>query len=136
MAKVKADDSFVRDAKAALALRRGDVAGAEKILADSDNNDSKAVVAILSGRYAEAEELLAGSKEKCLKGLAYILNGKLDEASKVITCKCPKSSYLKAIIAARKGNTAEVKSNLERAFKNAELKARAAKDIEFASYNK
>ncbi len=136
LAKVKADDSFVRDAKAALALRRGDVAGAEKILADSDNNDSKAVVAILSGRYAEAEELLAGSKEKCLKGLAYILNGKLDEASKVITCKCPKSSYLKAIIAARKGNTAEVKSNLERAFKNAELKARAAKDIEFASYNK
>ena len=136
LAKVKADDSFVRDAKAALALRRGDVAGAEKILADSDNNDSKAVVAILSGRYAEAEELLAGSKEKCLKGLAYILNGKLDEASKVITCKCPKSSYLKAIIAARKGNTAEVKSNLERAFKIAELKARAAKDIEFASYNK
>jgi len=136
LAKVKADDSFVRDAKAALALRRGDVAGAEKILADSDNNDSKAVVAILSGRYAEAEDLLAGSKEKCLKGLAYILNGKLDEASKVITCKCPKSSYLKAIIAARKGNTAEVKSNLERAFKNAELKARAAKDIEFASYNK
>ena len=136
LAKVKADDSFVRDAKVALALRRGDVAEAEKILADSDNNDSKAVVAILSGRYAEAEELLAGSKEKCLKGLAYRLNGKLDEASKVITCKCPKSSYLKAIIAARKGNTAEMKSNLERAFKNAELKARAAKDIEFASYNK
>ena len=134
--KVKADDSFVKDAKAALALRRGDVAAAEKILADSDNYDSKAAVAILAGRYAEAEKMIGGIKERSLKGLVYILNGKLDEASKVLICKCPKTSYLKAIIAARKGNTAEVKSNLERAFKNADLKARAVKDIEFASYNK
>ena len=47
-------------------------------------------------------------------------------------CNCPKSEYLRAIIAARQGNKAEVAAHLAKASECEALKARAEKDIEFA----
>ena len=45
---------------------------------------------------------------------------------------CAKSAYLRAVAAARQGNTAKVKAELEKASKNEKLAQRAAKDVEFA----
>ena len=67
--------------------------------------------------------------------LAYILNEQLDKAMNAAHCGDPKVWYLKAIIAARQGKVNDMKTFLERAYKNPDLKARAAKDIEFASYD-
>ena len=58
----------------------------------------------------------------------------LDKALKTAHCGDPKVWYLKAIISARQGDAEGVKKNLEKAFRNADLKARAPKDIEFAGY--
>ena len=66
--------------------------------------------------------------------LALILTDQLDKALKTAHCGDPKVWYLKAIVAARQGKAADVKKNLEKAFKKAELKERAARDIEFAGY--
>ena len=65
--------------------------------------------------------------------LAYILTGQLDKASKTVSCKDQKVTYLKAIIAARKGDAAGVRENLG-AITNRELLDRAKKDVEFAGY--
>jgi hypothetical protein len=53
------------------------------------------------------------------------------------TAKCgdPKVWYLKAIVAARQGKVNDMKAFLENAYKNPDLKARAANDIEFAGYD-
>ena len=69
-----------------------------------------------------------------IEALADVLVGKPAEAAAALKCQCPKANYLRAIIAARQGKAADVKSYLEKASKNAELKARAEKDIEFAQY--
>ena len=66
--------------------------------------------------------------------LAYILTDQLDTALKTAHCGDPKVWYLKAIVSARQGDAEGVKKNLERAFRNNDLKERAAKDIEFAGY--
>ena len=136
--KVKAADADVQNAKGVVALRNGDLAAAAKAFAAAGNDDAKAnqgVVDILSGNYAKAAEELAnptGCPHNTV--LAYLLNGQLDKAAAAATCKDPKVKYLKAIIAARQGKVSDLKENLAEASKNADLAARAAKDIEFAGF--
>ena len=136
---VKNVDADVQNAKGVVALRNGDLAAAAKAFAAAGNADSKAnagVVDILTGNYAKAAAELADAKGCCHNTvLAYLLNGQTDKAAAAAKCQDPKVKYLQAIIAARQGNAADVKANLEKASKNAELAARVAKDVEFAGLN-
>ena len=127
---------FVKNFKGALALADGNCEEAAGLFKAANNQTSKenlAIIDIYSGDYAAALAKLEGTDNHNLK-IVYILNDRLDDASKAITCECPYSAYLKAIIAARKGDAEAVKANLAKVESNDELAARAAKDIEFAQY--
>ena len=138
LAKVKANDADVLNAKGVLALHKDDLPTAKNLFNRAGNDDSKAnlgIAQILQGRYDEAAESLKDAEGCCNNTvLAYILNNELDKAEAAVHCKDPQVQYLKAIIAARKGDAAGVKANLENAFKNKALEERAARDIEFAGY--
>ena len=138
LAKVKASDADVINAKGVVALRKNDLATAEECFRKATTDEAKenlGAVLILTGQYEEAAQLLKEPKGCCHNSvLAYILIDELDKAAKTAHCGDPKVWYLKAIISARQGDADGVKKNLEKAFKKAELKDRAAKDIEFAGY--
>ena len=138
LAKVKASDADVVNAKGVVALRKNDLATAEECFRKATTDEAKenlGAVLILTGQYEEAAQLLKEPKGCCHNSvLAYILIDELDKAAKTAHCGDPKVWYLKAIISARQGDADGVKKNLEKAFKKAELKDRAAKDIEFAGY--
>ena len=136
LAKVSEKDADWQNAMGVVALQEGNLADAAKYFASAGNATSKenqAVVDILNGKYADAAAKLADSKG-LNKALALILTGDLAGASEAICCDCPTGAYLKAVIAARQGNAEEVKANLEKAGKDSDLAARAAKDIEFVQF--
>lgn len=133
---VKDADADVVNAKGVCELRKGNYDAAAKLFKQSGTTEAKAnlgTVSLLEGKYSEAASELAGTGSHNT-AVAYILAGQLDKASAAITCNCPRSNYLRAIIAARKGNASDVAKYLEVAKKNPELKARAEKDVEFANY--
>jgi tetratricopeptide (TPR) repeat protein len=134
--KVKANDDDVLNAKGVLALHKNDFSTAEACFRKAKGNEAQAnlgSVLILTGRYDEAARLLAEPKGCCHNSvLAYILTDQLDKAKSTAHCGDPKVWYLKAIIAARQGETKTVQECLAKAFKRADLKERAARDIEFA----
>lgn len=133
---VKDADADVVNAKGVCELRKGNYDAAAKLFKQSGTTEAKAnlgTVSLLEGKYSEAASELAGTGSHNT-AVAYILAGQLDKASAAITCNCPRSNYLRAIIAARKGNASDVAKYLEIAKKNHELKARAEKDVEFANY--
>ena len=139
LAAVKSGDGDVVNAMGVIALRKDDLAKAEECFRKAGTEEAKAnlgAVLILQGSYDEAAQVLADVKGCCHNtALAYIMTDQLDKASKVIHCECPKCIYLKAVIAARQGDAAAVKAAVAKAGeKNADLKARAAKDVEFAGY--
>ena len=130
-------DADWQNAMGVIALREGDKAAAAKYFAASGNATSKenaAVLDILDGKYADAAAKLASAENCCNKVLAYILTDQLDKAAAAATCGCAKTSYLKAVIAARQGNANDVKKYIEAASKDKQLAERATKDIEFAQY--
>ena len=137
--KVKTNDADLQNAKGIIALHKGDLDAASKAFAaagDANGKANQGIVDILTGNYAKAATELADAPGCCNNTvLAYILTGQYDKASAAVHCNDPRVGYLKAIIAARQGNAAEVKANLEKAYANDALKARAAKDIEFAGFN-
>lgn len=138
LANVAEKDGDYQNAMGVIALQEGNVAEAAKCFAAAGTEaatENLGVVDILNGNYKAAAAKLANAKCCSNKGLAYILTNDLAAASAAIKCDCPKSSYLKAIIAARQGKANEVKANLEKAGKCKDLAARAAKDIEFAQFN-
>ncbi len=134
---VEAQDAELENALGAVALQKGDLETASKHFRKAGTEDSKnnqAVVDILSGNYDAAARALSG-KEGCNAGLAQILVDNLSAADKAITCDCAKANYLRAIIAARKGDAEDVASYLAKVKKaDKDLAARAEKDIEFAMY--
>ena len=138
LAKVNASDSDVLNAQGVIALRKNDLATAANYFRRANTPDAKknmGVVQILTGDYEEAAKTLSDVDGCCHNTvLAYILTGQLDKAAKTVSCKDQKVTYLKAIIAARKGDAAGVRENL-RAITNADLLARAKKDVEFAGYD-
>ena len=138
LAKVKAEDGDVLNAKGVIALRKDDMDLAESLFRKSNTADGKAnlgVIYLLTGRYEEAAEVLK-DKEGCCnnKVLAYILTNQLEKALDSVHCRDTRVQYLKAIVAARQGDAQGVKENLERAFASPAWKERAARDIEFAGY--
>lgn len=119
-----------------VAMREGDYSAAANHFAKSSLVEAKynyAVIDILNGKYQEAANKLAGSKSMN-EGLAYILTNQLDKASSVLTCNCAHCAYLRAIVAARKGNMSQVAKELDVVYKNDALKARSQNDIEFAKF--
>lgn len=126
----------VLNVKGAIEYARGNEQEALRLFRSSANEDATlniGSVQILAGQYTDAVRTLKGSNE-FNEALANILVGNLDAAQKALKCSCPRSSYLRAIIAARKGQAEEVAAQLEKASVKADLKARAEKDIEFVNF--
>ena len=121
-----------------LALRKQDWKKAEECFRKAGTDEAKAnlgTLLILTGQYEEAAQVLKDPKGCCHNTvLAYILTDQLDKAKATAKCGDPKVWYLKAIVSARQGDAEGVKTNLEQAFRNPQLKERAARDIEFAGY--
>ena len=138
LAKVKATDADVINAKGVLALHKNDFAAAENLFRKAANDDAKAnlgVALILQGRYEEALAQLKDVKGCCNNlVLAYILNDQPEKAIATAKCQDPCVAYLKAVASARLGKAEDVKANLQKAFEKPALKERAARDIEFAGY--
>ena len=137
-AELDPKDPDVVNAKGVIALHKEDYKAAENAFRQAGTADAKAnlgIVLILTGRYDEAAQVLKDAEGCCHNTvLAYILTDQLDKAYSSARCGDPKVWYLKAIIAARQGEADQVKTCLERAFRNSALKERAARDIEFAGY--
>ena len=132
LAKVEAD-SDVYNALGVIALRENDTNAAAEYFALSGNATSvenAAVLDILDGEYKAAAQKLAGVNS-FNAALAQVLTGNNNPA---FDHSCPKSSYLRAVAAARRGDAATVKAELEKASKKEALAERAAKDVEFAQY--
>ena len=137
LAKVHSGDADVLNAQGVIALRKDDLATAANLFRRAGTPDAQknlGIVQILSGDYESAAKTLADVDGCCHNTvLAYILTDQLDKAAKTAHCKDQKVTYLKAIIAARKGDAAGVRENLGK-ITNADLLARAKKDVEFAGY--
>ena len=136
LSKIKEPDADALNATGVVAMRNGDWQDADMCFWKAGNDaaaQNRVVMDILRGDYELAKKDAAG-----LTGpnaaVAHILAGDLDAASAALTCNCARSNYLKAVVAARKGQTAEAKELLEAA-KAADpaLAERAARDIEFAA---
>ena len=131
-----ADDADVRNAKGIVALLEGNNAEAAKLFKAAGNAAAKenlAIIDVLNGDYKAAAAKVAGAKGYNAALIA-LLNGNTAPAA-ALECNCPNVAYLRAIAAARKGDAAGVKKNLETAKKCKKLAERAAKDIEFAQFN-
>jgi hypothetical protein len=134
---VKAPDADVTNAKGVVELQRGDLDAAADLFRKAGTPEAKAnlgLVDLLKGNYDEAARQLKGTDG--LNGaVALILAGRLDEAEAAITCNCAQAEYLRAIIAARKGDAAGVRTHLDAVReKDQRLYEQSRRDIEFAKY--
>lgn len=133
--KLGTQDADVLNARGVIEMRRGDLDKAAEYFKKSGTDDAKANLAaidIVRGDYEKAASALDGTGN-VNEALADILAGKLDAASKALKADDARSEYLSAIVAARKGKISDAKKKIESAgSKDASLKERAAKDIEFA----
>ena len=138
LAKLDASDPDVINAKGVVALRNDDYATAESLFQKAGTADAKknlGIVQILTGKYEHAAQTLADVDGCCHNTvLAYILTNQLGKAAAAAHCKDPKVAYLKAIIAARQGDAAGVKENLN-SIKVQSLLEHALKDVEFIGYD-
>ena len=138
LAKVHTSDADVLNAQGVIALRKDDLATAANLFRRANTPDAKknlGIVQILTGDYDAAAKTLADVDGCCHNTvLAYILTDQLDKASKAIHCNDQKVIYLKAIIAARKGDAAGVREAMGKITSQA-LRERAANDIELVGYD-
>ena len=134
LAKAHAQDGYVKNNLGVVAMREGKFADAYTLLGQSGITESKynmGVIDINNGKYADAAIKLAGEGHHN-EALAYLLTNQIDKAAAIMKCQCPKASYIRAIIAARKGDKAAWAKEMEVVNTNPTLKARAENDIEFA----
>jgi hypothetical protein len=126
---------------AILALKGGDAAKAETYMGQASGSDTFNEVLgnlnIAKGNYTQAQQNFADTKTNSA-ALAQILNKDYAKAKSTLAAvKTPDAttSYLKAVLAARTNDVSALKSNLKAAVTlDASLKARAAKDLEFANH--
>ena len=126
---------------ALLALKSGDVAKAEAYMGNASGSDTFNEILgnlnIAKGNYIQAEQNLSSTQTNSA-ALAQILNKDYAKAKSTLAAvKAPDAttSYLKAVLAARTNDVSALKSNLKAAVTlDASLKARAAKDLEFANH--
>ena len=122
---------------AVAAMQEGNFDAAAGYLAKAGNlpqaKENMGALLILNGDYSSAATALAGTAD-FNEALINILNGNVDKAEAILAnAKCACKSYLKAIVAARKGNNAQAKELLKVSAKDEKLAKRAEKDIEFAT---
>ena len=138
LAKVHSSDGDVLNAQGVIALRKDDLATAANFFRRANTPDAQknlGVVQILTGDYDAAAKTLADVDGCCHNTvLAYILTDQLDKAAKAAHCNDQKVTYLKAIIAARKGDAAGVREAMGKITSTA-LRERASKDIELVGYD-
>lgn len=141
-AKERSGSSAETNANLALmALRKGDVAKAETLLAQGSGADEfkgiMGALCIAKGNYPLAARNLEGSVSNTA-ALAQILNKDYASASRTlaeIKNADGMTHYLKAVVAARTNNQAAVASELKAAAAmDAALGRRAAKDLEFEQF--
>jgi len=136
----KGDAAEVMLNRSIVALAGGDADASEEYLsrATTAKNYKEALgnLLIAKGNYAQAAQCLQGVKSNSA-ALAQILNKDYAAASSTLSSLSQPdatTSYLKAIVAARTGQEANALTNLKDAIaKDASLKGRAAKDLEFVS---
>ena len=134
---IKVQDADVQNALGVVELQRGDRKAAEEWFRKSGTADAKAhlgLLQLLDGNYDAAAKQLAGTKG--VNGaIASLLAGRIDEAESRVTCKCAHADYVRAIIAARKGDAAGVKTHLANVeAKDKRLYEQSKKDVEFAKF--
>jgi len=130
------NDVAVKNNLGVVALREGRIEDAVKLFNEANNAEAKTnlgIISILNGNYSDALNRHNGTGSYN-EALSNVLSGNLDKASFILSGKDDaQSEYLKAIIAARKGDCTQVAACLARAYaKDASLKQKAAGDIEFA----
>ena len=137
LSKLSKSDADAINAKGVIALQNGKLDEAVKLFNQSGSDAAKQNIGaldILNGDYAKAAAELAGA-EGNNAALANILAGNYDKAAEALTGTDAKADYLRAIIAARKGDAAGVKQYLASAGqKDPAYAEKAAKDIEFANF--
>ncbi|MDR0668016.1 MAG: hypothetical protein LBF90_05295 [Prevotellaceae bacterium] len=138
LANITEENDIVNTNNGVVALREGRIADAERLLISIATPEARAslgAIAIIKGNYADAGAKLAntGSFNEALVG---VLGKDYDKASNILkNIDSAKGHYLNAVIAARKGNASQVSGELQSAYaKDASLKGRAQKDIEFAKF--
>ena len=134
---ITAQDADVKNARGVVELQRGDRKAAAEWFRKAGTPEAKAnlgLLQLLDGNYDAAAKQLEGSDG--LNGaIASLLAGRLDEAEARITCQCGRAEYLRAVIAARKGDAAGVKSHLANVeAKDKRLYEQSRKDVEFAKF--
>lgn len=131
--KVSKVDGDVNNAFGVCELQKGNLDAAADFFRKAGTTEAKAnlgTIDILKGNYDAAVKNLEGTGSHNL-AVAYILTNQLDKAEKSITCKCARSNYLRAVIAARRGNSSDVEKYLAQTGK---MKEKAEKDVEFADF--
>jgi len=134
LAKAFNQDSYVKNNLGVVALREGKYEDAYALFTQAgltESNYSMGVIDIINGKYEDAVTKLAGEGFHN-EAIAYLLTGQNDKAAATITCECPKASYIRAIVAARKGDKDTWAKEMEVVNANENFQARAASDIEFA----
>ncbi len=135
--KIKSADPDVLNAKGVCQFQKGNYDAAAILFKQAGTADAKAnlgVLDILKGNYAEGASKLAGSNGND-SAVAYLLNGQVDKAAAAVTGDDAKADYIRAIIAARKGDSKNAKGYANQAAaKDPSLKAAIAKDAELVKY--
>lgn len=137
-----ASNPIIMNNCAVIQIREGNMAKAEELLASAGSSEdvsyNKGIVLIKKADYSGAVSAFGGS---CSfnAALAKVLNGDNSGATKAIDCSDDKATcmgyYLKAVIGARNDDSDMVLNNLRAAIeKNADLKAMAKTDLEFAKF--
>lgn len=141
-AKAVEDNNVVKNNLGVIALSEGDVTKAEELFtaamgAGDEVNYNLGIINIIKGKYPEAINYF-GNANEANAALAKLLNKSNDQALSTLNGVKSEDAivyYLRAIVGARTQNTDLLFTNLRIAVgKSAELKANAAKDLEFAKY--
>lgn len=135
------NDETTSNNLAAIAGVNGDRNGAKELLAKAGSSNeakyNRGILNIMDGDYSSAVGNLGSDNYN--KALAQILNkdyaGALSTINNSPDAETAQGYYLKAIIGARQDKLADIASNLKDAIvKDASLKAKALKDMEFYKY--
>jgi tetratricopeptide (TPR) repeat protein len=139
-AGVEANNAAVKNNLGCVALIEGDVDKAQELFTSATNAGSEVkynlgIISIIKNQYPAAVEYFAGT-DTFNQGLAMLLSSRNDAAKNTFQkVDEAKAYYGLAIVGARIGDENMILNNLRTAVgKDAALKERAAKDMEFRNY--
>jgi len=139
-AGIEANNPVVKNNMGCVALLEGDIDKAQNLFVGATNAGQEVkynlgIISIIKNQYPAAVEYLAGS-DTFNQGLAMLLSNRNDAAKNTFQkVDEAKAYYGQAIVGARIGDESMVLNNLRTAIgKDASLKERALKDLEFRNY--